>query len=289
MLTKPHEILRAAMRGGFAIGAFNTSNLEVTQAIVRAAESQAAPVIVQASEGALAYAGLEILAGIVKTLAASSAVPVVLHLDHGKSLDVIKQCIEAGFTSVMIDASSEDLAENITITSEVVRYAHERDVWVEAELGAMPGIEGLKEAEGKNKLDELLTDPEQVKKFVQETDVDALAVAIGTIHGAFTGQEYIRFELLSAIEKAVPDLPLVLHGASGVATRQLKRAVTANVCKVNVDTEIRMVFEAAVKSYFNKPHDKIDIREMLSPAREAARRIVAEKIKIFGSAGRAVM
>ena len=277
------------MRGGFAIGAFNTSNLEVTQAIVRAAESQAAPVIVQASEGALAYAGLEILAGIVKTLAASSAVPVVLHLDHGKSLDVIKQCIEAGFTSVMIDASSEDLAENITITSEVVRYAHERDVWVEAELGAMPGIEGLKEAEGKNKLDELLTDPEQVKKFVQETDVDALAVAIGTIHGAFTGQEYIRFELLSAIEKAVPDLPLVLHGASGVATRQLKRAVTANVCKVNVDTEIRMVFEAAVKSYFNKPHDKIDIREMLSPAREAARRIVAEKIKIFGSAGRAVM
>lgn len=277
------------MKGGFAIGAFNTSNLEVTQAIVAAAESQDSPVIVQTSEGALAYAGLEVLAGIVRTLAAESAVPVVLHLDHGKSLDVIKQCIEAGFTSVMIDASSEDLAENITITSEVVRYAHERDVWVEAELGAMPGIEGLKEAEGKNKLDELLTDPEQVKKFVQETGVDALAVSIGTLHGAFTGQEYIRFELLGAIEKAVPDLPLVLHGASGVAVRQLKRVVTANVCKVNIDTEIRIAFEAAVKSYCSESHDKVDIRKMLTPAREAVQKAVAEKIKIFGSAGRAVM
>ncbi len=289
MLTKPHEILRAAARGNFGIGAFNTSNLEVTQAIVKAAESQKAPVIVQTSEGALEYAGLEVLAGVVKTLAAESAVPVVLHLDHGKSLDVIKQCIEAGFTSVMIDASSEDLAENIAITSEVVRYAHERDVWVEAELGAMPGVEGLKEAEEKNKLDELLTDPEQAKKFVQETGVDALAVAIGTIHGAFTGQEYIRFELLGAIEKAVPDLPLVLHGASGVAARQLKRAVTTSVCKVNVDTEMRMVFAAAVKSYFNEAHDKIDIREILAPAREAVQRAVAEKIKIFGSAGRVKM
>lgn len=277
------------MKGGFAIGAFNTSNLEVTQAIVAAAESQDSPVIVQTSEGALAYAGLEVLAGIVRTLAAASAVPVVLHLDHGKSLDVIKQCIEAGFTSVMIDASSEDLAENITITSEVVRYAHERDVWVEAELGAMPGIEGLKEGKRKNKLNELLTDPEQVKKFVQETGVDALAVSIGTIHGAFTGQEYIRFELLGAIEKAVPDLPLVLHGASGVAVRQLKRVVTANVCKVNIDTEIRLAFEAAVKSYCSESHDKVDIRKMLTPAREAVQKIVAEKIKIFGSAGRAIM
>lgn len=286
MIVKPHNLFKDALKGGYAIGAFNTSNLEVTQAIVTAAEKLKSPVIVQTSEGAIEYGGLDVLTGIVRTLSDEVSVPVVLHLDHGKSADVIKRCIEAGFTSVMIDASKESFEDNIKKTVEVVEYAHARGVWVEAELGAIMGIEGAKELAGEGTPDSWLTDPKEAEMFIKETGADALAVSVGTIHGAFTGQEYIRFELIEEIEKKVPQIPLVLHGASGIAGDRIGRAAKSNVCKVNIDTELRIVFTEAVKAYFNAAHDKVDPRELLGPAREAVTGVVEKKIQALGSTGK---
>ena len=239
--------------------------------------------ILQTSEGAIEYGGLEQLASMARILSDEVDVPVVLHLDHGKSLEVAKQCIEAGYTSVMIDLSKKDLAENIRLTKEVVNYAHPRNVWVEAELGAILGTEGALELKGDKAPEDLMTKPEDVARFVEETGVDELAVSVGTIHGAFTGQEYIRFELIEQIAQAAPEFPLVLHGASGVAEEQLREAALTNVCKVNVDTEMRIVFEEAVKAYFGQAHEKIDPRKMIGPGREAVQQLVKDKIKIFGS------
>ncbi len=287
MIIKPHDIFKDALKKGYAIGAFNTSNLEVTQAIVAAAEKQKAPVIVQTSEGAIKYGGLNVLTGIVETLSEEVNVPVVLHLDHGKSVDMIKRCIEAGYTSVMIDASKKSLEDNMEITAEVVEYAHARGVWVEAELGAIMGIEGAQKMEGEGTPDDWLTDPKEVEMFVKETGVDALAVSVGTIHGAFTGQEYIRFELIEEIEKKAPQMPMVLHGASGISGDRISRAAKSNVCKVNIDTELRIAFTDAVKAYFSADHDKVDPRELLGPAKEAVQGVVEEKIQSLGSAGKA--
>jgi fructose-bisphosphate aldolase class II len=287
MLARPHDIFSQAFNMQYAVGAFNTSNLELTQAIIAAAAAERSPVIVQTSEGALEYASAELFAGMVKDLAKTHNVPVILHLDHGKSLAAARVCIEAGFTSVMIDASAKSLAENIKITREVVDYAHARGVWVEAELGTMLGAEGASALAGAQAPEDSLTNPKHAKQFVAETGVDALAVAVGTIHGAFTGQEYIRFELLQEIEKVLPELPLVVHGASGIAAEHLQKVATSNVCKINVDTELRQAFVAAVKAYFDTEHAKLDIREILGPAREAAQATVAEKLRLFGSAGKA--
>lgn len=286
MIAKPHDLFKDALQGGYAVGAFNTSNLEVTQAIVAAAEKQKSPVIVQTSEGALEYGGLDVLTGIVETLAGEISVPVVLHLDHGKSIDMIKRCIEAGYSSVMIDASKESFEDNIKKTLEVVEYAHARGVWVEAELGAIMGIEGAQKMDGEGTPDNWLTNPREVKVFIKETGIDALAVSVGTIHGAFTGQEYIRFELIEEIEREVPRIPLVLHGASGIAEDRISRAAKSNVCKVNIDTELRIAFTEAVKAYFKVVHDKVDPRELLGPAREAVRGVVEKKIQALGSAGK---
>ena len=278
--------MAAAFAGRYALGAFNTTNLELTQAIIKAAEERHAPVIIQTSEKAIEYAGLPTLSGLIKTLALEASIPVYLHLDHGRSLAIIKQCIAAGYASVMIDASTRSLPENIAIVREVVAYAHERGVWVEAELGAILGVEGARELRGARTPAEALTQPADVARFVQETGADSLAVSVGTIHGAFTGQEYIRFELLEAIEKAAPALPLVIHGASGLAAEHLRAAAATNVCKINVDTELRLAFEEAVRAYFAQSHEKSDPREILGPAREAVRQVVAEKLTLFGAAGR---
>lgn len=287
MLVRPHDYVAQAFNMQYAIGAFNSSNLEITQAIIAAAAAQRSPVIVQTSEGAIAYAGLPVIAALVKELAEAAAAPVILHLDHGKDIALIKRCIDAGYTSVMIDASTKSLEENIAITLEVVAYAHDRGVWVEAELGAILGSEGVLELHGKQTPDQLLTNPAEAEKFVAATKVDSLAISVGTIHGAFTGQEYVRFELLDAIEKALPQLPLVVHGASGIADEHLQRVATSNVCKINVDTELRIAFNQAVKAYYGVPHTKIDIREILGPAREAVQAVVEAKMKLFGSSGKA--
>lgn len=288
MLVKPHQYFGEAFKGGYAIGAFNASNLELVQAIIWAAKESGSPVIVQTSEGAIEYAGLKQMAGIIKTTADEVDVPVIMHLDHGKSLEMVKQCIEAGYTSVMIDASKVALTANIDLTSQVVEYAHDRGVWVEAELGAILGAEGAKELDGTQTPDDLLTDKDEAVEFVAETNIDALAVSVGTIHGAFTGQEFIRFELLEELERLLPTLPLVVHGASGIADEHLQRAARAHVCKVNVDTEMRIAFEDAVKAYFDDEHEKVDPRGILRPAREAVQSVVKDKMNVLGSTGKAL-
>ncbi len=287
MLVKPHEIFRDALQSGYAIGAFNTSNLELAQAIIQGAAEKKSPVIAQTSEGAIEYAGLKVIASIIRLLAESVDVPVMMHLDHGKSMDMAKKCIEAGYTSVMIDVSTLPFQENIRVTKEVVEYAHARGVWVEAELGAIVGKEGVKELKGGATPDSFLTKPEEALEFIERTGVDALAVSVGTIHGAFSGQEYIRFELLEQIEKAVPNMPLVLHGASGISDDHIRKASASNVCKVNVDTELRIAFEKAVKAYFSSEHDSVDPRKLLGPAKEAVQKEVEHKIELFGSSNKA--
>ena len=283
MLVKPHQLFADALTADYAIGAFNASHMEVVQGIMAAAEELKSPVIVQTSEGAIEYAGLNMISDIIKRAALDSSVPAVMHLDHGHSLDMVKKCIEVGYTSVMIDMSKKDFADNMRETKEVVDYAHERGVWVEAELGAIIGKEGMKDLHGAMTPDAFLTDPAQVVEFTKTTGVDALAVSVGTIHGAFSGQEYIRFELLEKIKEMVPHLPLVLHGASGIANEHLRKACTMHVCKVNVDTELRQNFVAAVKAYFDTKHESVDTRDILGPAREAIKQKVAEKIAVFGS------
>jgi len=287
MVVKPQDYIFDALNNQYALGAFNTSNLEMTQAIIRAAAASESAVIVQTSEGAIEYGGVWVLADMIKLIANEEEVPVILHLDHGKSYKVAEECIKAGYTSVMIDASKEEFDDNVALTKQVVEMAHERNVWVEAELGAILGDEGAKELAGDKTPDEFLTDPTQVEKFVRLTGVDALAISVGTIHGAFSGQEYIRFELLEEIEQIVPDTPLVVHGASGIADDHLKKVSMSNVSKVNVDTEMRIAFEEAVKSYFKGSHDKVDPRKILGPAREAVQNVVEQKISLFGSGGRA--
>lgn len=287
MLVKPDALFKDALLNHYAVGAFNISNLEVAQAIIWAAQSQNSPVIVQTSEGAIEYGGLQQLTAIVRTLSDELDLPIVLHLDHGKSLETAKACIEAGYTSVMIDASKEDFKTNIEMTAEVVAFAHKQGVWVEAELGAILGKEGAVELKGGTIPDDMLTDPKQAREFVEKTGVDALAVSVGTIHGAFTGQEYIRFEVLEEVQKQIPDTPLVLHGASGLADKHLQEAVKTNVCKVNVDTELRIAFEDAVKAYFSESHDGVDPRKILGPAREATQAVVEQKMQLFGSTGKA--
>lgn len=289
MLHKPHQILHDAMRADYAIGAFNVSNMEMAQAVVHAANEKKSPVILQTSEGAIEYAGLSMIAAIMHLLAKEAPVPVVLHLDHGKSLEMVKRVIDAGYTSVMIDQSHLPFAQNVKNTAEATAYAHARGVWVEAELGAIVGKEGIKDLHGGATPDSFFTDPNQAKEFVEKTGVDALAVSVGTIHGAFTGQEYIRFELLHAIQQVISDTPLVLHGASGIASEHLRKACEAHVVKVNVDTELRIAFERACNAYFQESHDSYDPRKILGPARDAIQKTVEEKIDLFGSSGTAAI
>ncbi|MDA1169217.1 MAG: class II fructose-bisphosphate aldolase [bacterium] len=285
MLSKAQQILTDAMNADYAIGAFNTSNMEIAQAIVRAAVAKKSPVIVQTSEGAIEYAGLTMIAGVIKIIAQESSVPVIMHLDHGKSIETVKRCIDAGYTSVMIDSSTLPLQENIKKTAEVVAYAHARGVYVEAELGAIVGKEGVKDLHGSTTPDSFLTDPKQAMEFVEKTGIDSLAVSVGTIHGAFTGQEYIRFELLEEVQSAVSHIPLVLHGASGIASDHLQRACKGHVSKVNVDTELRVAFEKACGEYFKTTHESYDPRSIMGPARDAVQKTVEEKIDLLGSSG----
>src|SRR3989338_58270 len=285
MLVKPQDYINDALNNHYALGSFNSVNLEMTQAIIGAAGKKKSAVIVQTSEGAIEYAGLAAISGIIKILAEESLIPVIMHLDHGKSLAIVRKCIEAGYGSVMIDASKESLADNVAITREAVEVAHARGVWVEAELGAIMGMEGAMGLRGRRTPNDFLTKPQQVVDFVEQTGVDALAVSVGTIHGAFTGQEYIRFELVEKIEKITPDLPLVVHGASCITNEHLRRVASSNVCKINIDTEMRIAFTEAVKAYFSVNHDKVDIRDILGPAREAMQQVVEIKLDVFGSSG----
>lgn len=277
------ELLQKAQKEHYAVGAFNCNNMEIVQAIVAAAEAEKAPVIIQASQGAIKYAGIEYIAALTRLAAEKASVPVALHLDHGTSFAQVMQCIRNSFTSVMIDGSKLSLAENIALTNKVIEAARPLGVSVEAELGKIGGTEDditVSEREA------LFTDPEEAERFVKETQVDALAIAIGTAHGQYKGVPKLDFERLKEIRKRVT-APIVLHGSSGVPEDAIREAVSLGVCKVNIDTNIREAFVAAARQALEANAKEIDPRKMLGPAREAATEIIREKIRIFGSNGKA--
>ncbi len=305
-LVTSDRILKPARDGGYAVGAFNTSNLEISQAIFEAASELRAPVIVATSESAIKYAGYVNLFNMIKHLADYYDVTAALHLDHGKDLEVVVKCLRNGWTSVMIDASKEPFEENIAITSEVVKIAHMAGVPVEAELGRLSGIEdAVKVADAEA----YLTDPDQAAEFVQRTHCDFLAVAIGTSHGAykFKGDPRIDHERLSAITEKV-SIPLVLHGASsvpedvlaraskfgaklpgakGVPEEAISEAVSRGISKINIDTDLRLAFTGAVRQFLSEKPEVFDPRKIIGEAREAIKDVVRRKIQLFGSEGKA--
>ncbi len=299
-----YQCLKEAEKGGYGVGAFNVNNMEQIQGIMKAARELESPVILQASRGALKYTDLTYLKYLVQAaVEANPEIPVVLHLDHGDSLETVKTAIRLGFTSVMIDASHHDFETNVRISREVVEYAHEFGVSVEAELGTLGGIE--EDVAGTVQL----TDPDQAEEFVARVGCDSLAVAIGTSHGAykFKGEPKLALDLVQEISRRV-QIPLVLHGASsvpkelvdavnayggsieqssGVPVESIKEAIRYGVRKINVDTDIRLAMTGAVRKTLFEAPEKFDPRDYLGPAREAVYRLVAQRMKDFGSAGHA--
>jgi fructose-bisphosphate aldolase class II len=306
MFASGREVLGRALSGGYAVGAFNFNNLEGLQAIVLAAGEARSPVIVQTSEGAIQYAGLASLAALARAAAEEASVPLVLHLDHGKGLETIERCLDAGYSSVMIDASDLPLEENIARTAEVVRLARPYGASVEAELGRLKGVEDLVSVEER---DAVLVDPEEAVRFVRETGIDYLAPAVGTAHGAFKfkGAGVLDLERLERVRRGT-GIPLVLHGASavpewvvaeatrygakikgarGVPDEQVRSAISRGVAKVNVDTDLRLAGVGALRRVLSERPEEFDPRKIYGPARSAMQRIVREKMALFGSEGRA--
>jgi fructose-bisphosphate aldolase class II len=294
-----------ARRGSYAIGAFNINNLEVVLAVAEAAAEEKSPAIVAVTPGAIKYGGLPYLSKIVRTAAETSPVPMSLHLDHGEDFETTSKCIGAGFTSVMIDGSHLKFEENIALTKRVVDIARPKGVSVEAELGRLAGVE---ESTVEEK-DAILTDPKAAKEFVERTGVDALAVAIGTSHGAykFKAEPKLDFDRLKLISKTV-SLPLVLHGASsvpawiiekaakygaelagakGIPEENIRKAVSLGIAKINIDTDLRLAFTAAVREVLANSPKEFDPRKILGPAKEAMKQVVKGKMQLFGSAGKA--
>lgn len=277
------DVLGKAEKGGYGIGAFNANNMEIVQAIIESAVEERSPVILQASQGAIKYAGLEYIVAMVKTAAENADVPVVLHLDHGTDFDQVMLCIRHGFSSVMFDGSKLPLEENISLTKRVMEIARAVGVSVEAELGKIGGTEDHVSVDER---DALFTDPQEAKVFVEETGVDALAVAIGTAHGVYKGEPKLDFPRLKKI-KEVTDVPIVLHGSSGVPDDAIRRAVELGISKINIDTDIRQAFVGKAVAYMKENPDNIDPRKLLAPAKESAKKIIKEKMRLFGSSGKA--
>ncbi|MTI48922.1 class II fructose-1,6-bisphosphate aldolase [Sporosalibacterium faouarense] len=283
MLVTGKQILDHANENGYAVGAFNVNNMEIVQAIINAAEETQSPVILQASQGALKYAGVEYISAMVKVAADNASVPVALHLDHGTDFKQIMLCLRNGFTSVMIDASKHSLDENIKITKDIVDIAHAVGVSVEAELGKIGGTEDDITVAEK---DATMTDPDEAAKFVESTGLDYLAIAVGTAHGPYKGEPKLDFDRIKTIKERL-NIPLVLHGSSGVPEESIKKAVANGINKINIDTDIRMSFNKGVRDFANENPDVYDPRKLLGPGREAAQAVIAEKMNMFGSAGKA--
>ncbi len=276
-------LLSKADREGYAVGAFNANNMEIVQAIMEAAEKENSPVIMQASQGAIKYAGLDFITGLVKLAAKSGRVPVALHLDHGTDFNQVVRCIRSGFSSVMFDGSKLPLEENIAVTRKVLDIANPIGVSVEAELGKIGGTEDDVHVSDK---EAMYTDPEEARYFVEQTGVRSLAIAIGTAHGQYKGIPQLDFERLSVI-KSLVKIPIVLHGSSGVPDEAVRKAISLGVCKVNIDTNIREAFVGRMREVIAEKPNEIDPRQILGPAREAAVEVIREKIRIFGSSGKA--
>lgn len=307
-LVPTKELLQNALKGKYAVGAYNVNNMELLQAIVEAGNELKAPLILQVSEGARKYANQTYLIKLVEAALETSEIPIALHLDHGEGFEICKACIDGGFSSVMIDGSKHPFEENIAIVKQVVDYAHARGVSVEAELGRLAGVEDNISVSEK---DAIFTNPKEAAEFIERTGVDSLAVAIGTSHGAykFKGEAKLDFERLEEIQKAVGyDFPLVLHGASsvpaelvkicndngaeipgamGVPEAMFQQATKLGVAKINVDTDLRLAFTGAIRKYFAENPSHFDPRQYLKPARAAVKEIVKHKIQVFGTNGRA--
>jgi fructose-bisphosphate aldolase class II len=304
LLVTSKDLLGPARRSGYAVGAFNVNNLETVLAVAEAAAEERSPSIVAVTPSAIKYAGMTYLSRIVKTAAESSPVPMSLHLDHGEDFDTVSRCVAAGFTSVMIDGSSLKFEENIALTKKVVGLAHPKGVSVEAELGRLAGTEE-KTVEEK---EAILTDPDSAKEFVKRTGVDALAVAVGTSHGAykFKAEAKLDFERLKIIGEKISQ-PLVLHGASsvpawtiekaakygaelggakGIPEEHIKKAISLGITKINIDTDLRLAFTAAVREVLAKQPREFDPRKILGPAKEAMKEVVKGKMRLFGSSGK---
>lgn len=279
MLVPGIDILAKANIDNYAIGAFNTSNLESTQAIIESAEELSSPVIIQVSEGGFNYAGGKSIAAIVKTMAADASVPIALHLDHGKEFSILMKAVRYGFTSIMFDGSRYPLDENIEKTRRIVDIARSVGISVEAELGKIGGIEDNVSVSDN---DALFTDPDEAVKFVKETGVDYLAIAIGTAHGQYKGTPHLDFERLKEIKSRL-GMPIVLHGASGVPEDDIKKAVNLGVNKINIDTDIREAFTAAVRQFLNENPEEYDPRKILGPAKKSMKEVIKKKIIMFGS------
>ena len=307
-LVTTKEMFEKSMKEGFAVGAFNVNNMEIVQAIVDAAAEENSPVILQASSSAIKYARPIYLKKMVEAATEETNIPIVLHLDHGPDFETCKACIDAGFTSVMIDGSKYDFEENVELTKKVVDYAHPKGVVVEAELGKLAGIEDDVNVSAS---DAMYTDPEQAKEFVKRTGCDSLAIAIGTSHGAykFKGEAKLRFDILAKVKELIPNTPIVLHGAStvipelvemcnkygadipgakGVPDEILHEASLSGVSKINVDTDLRLAMTAAVRKEFAENPSVFDPRKYLGPARELIKETVQHKIRdVFGSSNKA--
>lgn len=283
MLITLKEMLGEAQKNGYAVGAFNTNNMEIVQAIVESAEEERSPVILQASQGGLKYAGIQYIVAMVKAAAEQASVPVALHLDHGTSFEQIMLCIRHGFSSVMIDGSKLPLDQNIALTAKVVEAAAPVGVSVEGELGKIGGTEDDISVDEK---DALFTNPEEASLFVEKTGVDALAIAIGTAHGPYKGVPKLDFDRLEEIKKRVT-IPLVLHGASGVPNDSICRAIEIGICKINIDTDIRQAFARAVNRVLQETPQEFDPRKLLGPAKVEMKEIIKNKMRLFRCSAKA--
>ena len=309
-LVTTKKMFEDAYKGGYAVGAFNVNNMEIIQGIVAAGKKLNAPLILQVSKGARAYANHLYLVKLVEAAVEESGLPIALHLDHGPDYETCKACIDGGFTSVMIDGSSLPYEENVALTKKVVDYAHAHGVVVEGELGQLAGVE---DEVSVNAEDASYTNPDQVEDFVKRTGVDSLAIAIGTSHGAYKfkpGQKpQLRFDILEEVSKRLPGFPIVLHGASsvipefveeinksggsmpdaiGIPEDMLRQAATMAVCKINIDSDLRLAMTAAIRKHFVEHPSDFDPRQYLKPAREAIEGMVEHKINtVLGCAGKA--
>jgi len=305
------KMFEMAYKNGYAIGAFNVNNMEITQGIVAAIAEEKAPLILQISKGAREYASMSYLRAIIDVAVKENPdIPICMHLDHGDTFELCKQCVDDGFTSVMVDASHHSFEENVKITKKVVEYAHARGVVVEAELGQLGGIEEHVVGVSADDIAKHLTDPNQVVEFVGKTGCDSLAVAIGTSHGAykFKTASTLAFDVIQKIQDKLPGYPLVMHGSSsvlpefkdlinkyggkmpdamGVPEEAITRASKMAVCKVNIDTDLRMALTAKIRQVFAEKPAEFDPRKYLGPARDAIKSMVKHKLRVLGCAGKA--
>jgi len=310
-LVNTRKMFEMAYKNGYSIGAFNVNNMEITQGIIEAVAEEKAPLILQVSRGAREYAKISYLKAIINVVVDENPdIPVAINLDHGNSFETCKQFVDDGFTSVMIDASSKPLEENIAITKEVVEYAHARDVVVEAELGQLGGIEEDVVGVSEDDVSKHLADPNQVEEFVKKSGVDSLAVAIGTSHGAykFKKEPKLAFDVIQEIADKLPGFPLVMHGSSsvlkefvdlinkyggdlpnamGVPEDSVSKASKMAVCKVNIDTDLRLALTAKIREVFAEKPGEFDPRKYLGPGRQAIKEMVKHKLHVLGCAGKA--